>query len=192
MKKVNITPKAKKSLIITGAAVICIGITAFALSTYAGAQAADPQSEASSSASPTSLTISIAPIEDTSETGSQTPTFVPSSGASQSAQLTTISKPTSAPPKPVVEGDASTTSNGTKTQPTNSALTNKNKKPSYTSKPTAPATKPSSKPSSSSKPSGGKPGQIYVPGFGWQYPTGGKGTVVSGMHEGGSQVGIMD
>ena len=186
MKKVNITPKAKKSLIITGAAVICIGITAFALSTYAGAQAADPQSEASSSVSPTSLTISIAPIEDTSENGSHAPTFVPSSGASQSAQLTTISKPTSAPPKPVVEGDASTASNGTKTQPANSALTNKNTKPSYTSKPTV------SKKPSSSTPSGGKPGQKYVPGFGWQYPGSGEGTVVSGDWGGGSQVGIMD
>mgnify|MGYP001271639152 CR=1 FL=1 len=194
MKKINITPKAKKSLIITGAAVICIGISAFALSAYAGAPAAEPQSAAASSASPTSLTISIAPIEDTSEIGSQAPTFVPSSGASQSAQLTKIQKPTSTPPKPVVEGDASTASNGTKTQPTNSALTNKNTKPSYTSKPTAPTTKPSSKPSSSSKPSGGKPGQVYDPVFGWTNPTGGEGTTVGkpGDELTGDKVGIMD
>jgi len=83
------------------------------------------------------------------------------------------------------------TENGTKTQPTNSALTNKNTKPSYTSNPTAPTSKPSSKPSSST-PSGGKPGQIYVPGFGWQYPTGGKGTTVAGDGDINKQVGIMD
>ena len=75
-----------------------------------------------------------------SSVASEVPTFVPSSGASQSVQLTKIEKPTSTPPKSVVQGDASTASNGTKTQPTNSALTDKNNKPSYTSKPTVPAT----------------------------------------------------
>jgi hypothetical protein len=191
MKKLNITPKAKKVILFSAIAVVGIGAVTL-ISTVKATSATEPASTSSAGLvlDNTSSELSIPPIQPSSSAASKAPVFVPSSGASQSAQLTTISKPTSAPPKPVVEGDASTASNGKMTPPTNSALTDKNHKPSYTSKPTAP-TKPSSKPSSST-PSGGKPGQIYVPGFGWQYPTGGKGTVVSGMHEGGSQVGIMD
>jgi len=191
MKKINLSSKAKKNIIITGSALICVAVAAIALHMGGGvAAAAEPQSIGSSSPS-TSTVISVAPIIGVnSETDSQTPTFVPSSGASQSTQLTKIEKPTSAPPKPVIQGDASTASNGTKTQPTNSALTNKNNKPSYTSKPTVPATS-QSKPANNT-PSGGKPGQVYDPVFGWQYPTGGEGTTVNGDWGGGSQVGIMN
>jgi|GEM_PF-1376190 len=186
MKKINLSPRAKKILIATGSALVCVCAVALIVTMNSGAAPAAVQPELASSTT-TSVDVSVGDIDVVSAVGGQSDAgaFVPSSGASQSAQLTTISKPSSAPPKPVVEGDASTASNGTKTQPTNSALTNKSTKPSYTSKPTA------SKKPSSSTPSGGKPGQKYVPGFGWQYPGSGEGTVVS-MHEGGSQVGIMD
>ncbi len=192
MNKLNMTPRAKKTLIATGSALVCVCAVALIVTMNSGAAPAAVQPELASSTT-TSVDVSVGDIDVVSAVGGQSDAgaFVPSSGASRSAQLTTISKPTSAPPKPVVEGDASTASNGTKTQPTNSALTNKNTKPSYTSKPTAPATKPSSKPSSS-KPTGGAPGQIYDPVFGWHYPSGGKGTVVSGMQEDGVKVGIMD
>ena len=191
MKKLNITPRAKKTLIATGSALVCVGVVALIVTFNSGATSTPVQPEPASST--TSVDVSVGDISAASAVGGQSDAgaFIPSSGASQATELTEISKPSSTPPKPIVERDASTASNGTKTQPTNSALTNKNTKPSYTSNPTAPTSKPSSKPSSST-PSGGKPGQIYVPGFGWQYPTGGKGTTVAGDGDINKQVGIMD
>lgn len=169
MKKLD--TRLKRYLTIGGSTLICVGAVALILTNGAGAaagQAAEPLSSA-----PTSTEVSVPEIKVISqESSSEASAFVPSSGASAAASLTTISKPTSAPPEP--------------TPPASAALTDKNKKPSYSSKPVV------SKKSASRKPSGGKPGQEYVPGFGWQYPTGGEGTVVSGMHEGGEQVGIMD
>ena len=168
MKKID--TKLKRYLTIGGSTLICVGAVALILTNGAGA-AAGQATELSSA--PTSTEVSVPEIKVISqESSSEASAFVPSSGASAAASLTTISKPTSAPPEP--------------TPPASAALTDKNKKPSYSSKPIV------SKKPTSGKPSGGKPGQEYVPGFGWQYPTGGEGTVVSGMHEGGEQVGIMD
>ena len=183
MKKINLSSKAKKGIIITGSALICVAVAAIALRMGGGVTAADePQSTAASSPS-TSTVISVAPIIDVnSETDSQTPTFVPSSGASQSTQLTKIEKPTSTPPKPSV-------ASGTN-------ITNKSSKPSY-SKPTA--SKSTTKPSTTKPKMGDKrvyngQKQIYDDGFGWVEDGGGggKGTTVEGDWGGGSQVGIMD
>jgi len=193
MKKINLSSKAKKSIIITGSALFCVAVAAIALTlSTGGVSATEPSSIAASRSSSTSLVVSIAPIiGDNSENDSQTPVFVPSSGASQSTQLTKIEKPTSAPPAPVVEGNTSTASNDKVTPPTNPALTDKSKKPSYTSKPTA-----TSKPATSNNTKNGtvKDGKTYVDGFGWVDGTGagGQGTTVEGDWGGGSQVGIMD
>lgn len=211
MKKFNMTPRVKKTLIATGSALVCVGAVALIVTMNSGAAPTMVQPESSSSAV-TSVDVSVGDINTVSAVGGQSDpgAFNPSSGASQTSQLTNISKPTSVPPPPVVEGAASTASDGTVTPPTNSALTDHTKKPTYTSKPTvtvdsapskassAPSKSTSSKaptsskPSASAAPSGGKPGQKYVPGFGWQYPGSGEGTVVSGMHEDGVKVGIMD
>jgi hypothetical protein len=193
MKKINLSSKAKKSIIITGSALVCVAVAAIALNMGGGVTAAtEPQSTASSSSS-TSAVISVSPIvpQASEAEGQVESTFTPSSGSSKATELTKIEKPTSAPPAPVVEGDASTASDGKVTPPTNPALTDKSKKPSYTKKPTAKSKSTTSTPSNS-KASGGKPGQVYDPVFGWQYPTGGKGTTVEGDWGGGSQVGIMD
>lgn len=140
--------------------------------------------------------ISVAPIIPSSDASNSTttdtepskisPAFDPTKESSRSEPLTTSSKPTSTPPKPVIEGDSVDGS-----QPTNPALTDKNHKPSYTSKPTVTSESDSSK-STDSTPSGGKPGQVYDPVFGWHYPTGGTGTTVEGDWGEGPQVGIMD
>jgi len=179
MKKINLSSKAKKSLIITGSALICVGAIAAALSMSGGVAATEPQSAASSSPS-TSVVVSVAPIivEDDSQTSS---TFVPSSGASKSTELTIISKPTSAPPAPSV-------ASGTN-------ITDKNKKPSYSSKSAAKsssktATKKSN--SSTSKKSNNAGDNDPVFGNKGSYSTHGEMTTVSGDWGGGSQVGIMD
>ncbi|MVB11366.1 hypothetical protein CAFE_20810 [Caprobacter fermentans] len=165
----KITYGTKRVLFIAGLAVICVGAVSLVVQHTASA---DDTPEVSSSSSTeiilgTPHPISVPPIS--SEESGTSSAFVPSSGAEASAPLTTVSKPTSAPPAP--------------TPPASSELTNKSKKPTYSSKPTA------SK-STTSK-SGGKAGEIYVPGFGWQKPTGGQGTTVSGDWGGGEQVGIM-
>ena len=179
MKKINITPKAKKVIMFTTMAVVCIGIITlvFSVTAKSALESADTSS-VNLVVDNGSSDLSIPPIEHSSSVASEAPAFVPSSGASQSAQLTVISKPTATPPKPTVS----------------SALTNKNSKPSYTSKPTV-SSKATTSRSSSSTPKAGdtKDGKSYMPGFGWVDGTGGgQGTVVSGMREGGSQVGIMD
>jgi cytoskeletal protein RodZ len=140
--------------------------------------------------------ISVAPIIPSSDASNSTtndtepskisPAFDPTKESSRSEPLTTSSKTTSTPPKPVIVGDSE---NGS--QPTNPALTEKNHKPTYTSKPTVTSESNSSK-STNSAPSGGKPGQVYDLVFGWHYPTGGTGTTVEGDWGEGPQVGIMD
>jgi hypothetical protein len=179
MKKINLSSKAKKSLIITGSALICVGAIAAALSMSGGVAAAEPQSAVASSSPSTSI-ISVAPIivEDESQASS---TFVPSSGASQSTELTIISKPTSAPPAPSV-------ASGTN-------ITNKSSKPSYSSKPAAKSSSKATTKKTSSTPRAGdiKDGKMYDPEFGWVTIGGtNKETTVSGNWGGGSQIGIMN
>jgi len=174
MKKINFSSKAKKSLIITGSALICVGAIAAALSMNGGVAAAEAQPAAASSSPSTSVAVSVAPIivEDESQASS---TFVPSSGASQSTELTIISKPTSAPPTPSV-------ASGTN-------ITNKSSKPSYSSKPAAKSNSKAATKKTSSAPKG----KSYMPGFGFVDGTGGgKGTTVDGDGDINKQVGTMD
>lgn len=198
MKKLNLSPKAKKIMAAAGSALVCVGVLALVL-TYSTGASQNPAEQDTSSDTSTAVSVTItgiesqAPINDASDGAA----FVPSSGASQSTALTTPSKPTTTPPKPTVDGDSK---NGQ--QPTNPALTDKTKQPTYTTKPkatTSSSTKSSSSKSPSSKSSGGSSssssnhaGQIYVPGFGWQTPGSGKGTVVDGTGDINKQVGTMD
>lgn len=184
MKKLNLTSRSKKGLLAVGSGTVCVGIVALILTFSTGASPCTVEPNSSSS-TVTSVSVSVGDISENTPINQDSggATFIPSSGASQTAALTTISKPTSTPPKPVVQGDASTASNGKKTQPTNSALTNKNQKPSYASKPTA------SKPSSSKPP---EKSRDQDPVFGNTVGTGGKMIEDKGNWGGGSQVGIMD
>jgi len=169
MKKIDL--EIKRYLTIGGTALICVGAVALILTNGTGTAAG--QATEPSSVAPTSTEVSVPDIKVVSES-SDPGAFVPSSGASAVASLTTISKPVSVPPKPTVNS---------------SALTNKSSKPSYSSKPAV-----SKKPSNSTPKNGEvRNGKTWMDGFGWVEGTGGgEGTVVSGMHEGGSQVGIMD
>lgn len=204
MKKITLTKKAKTISIVSGCAVICIAVLTLLLTNNDAASQANAEAASDVSmtiVSPASVSVeSISPdssAEGTSGTGG---TWDPATQKDASSPLTTISKPSSTPSKPVVEGDSV---NGQ--QPTNSALTDKTKKPTYTTKPTASASSSSTKKSSSSstgtssKSSGGSTssgshaGQVYVDGFGWVTPgPKGHGTTVSGDWGGGSQIGIMD
>lgn len=164
----------RRYLTFGGTALVSIGAVALILinTTGAAGQATEPVSSAPTSTEVVSVPeIKVASQESSSEASA----FVPSSGASAAASLTTISKPTSAPPKP--------------TPPASSALTDKTKKPSYSSKPVV-----SKKTTTTPKNGEVRNGKTYVDGFGWidGTPQSGETTVVSGMHEGGEQVGIMD
>ncbi len=190
----TLSSKAKKSLLAVGSGVICIGTVLLIVSFSTAATAPDANQTNSTDSTVTSVTIDVEEIQTASSVSTEegNKVFDPSSGASQTTNLTKIEKAPSAPQKPVVKGDASTASNGKTAPPTNSALTDKTKKPTYTSKPTAMTSKPSS-----STPSGGKPGQKYVPGFGWITAGNTPGEVTDAPNVGdgwgeGSQVGIMD
>jgi len=177
MGKINLSSKAKKSIIITGSALVCVAVAAIALHMGGGVTAAaQPQSSAASSSPSTSAVVSVPPIEQQSETESGTSSaFVPSSGASQSTELTAISKPTSTPPTPSVASGTS--------------ITNKNSKPTYSSKTTS--SKSTTKKITSKAPSG----KSYMPGFGYVDGTGGgKMTTVGkqGDQLTGNKVGKMD
>ena len=203
MKKINLSHKAKKGLIVSGTAVISIGIITVIALTMTGGTPANTNDTVSSEVSSEPV-ISIAPIEDTNtQTQSTAPTFNPENGESRTTELTRIEKPTSQPPAPKIEGDSSKT-NGKETPPTNKALTDKKHKPSYTKPPVAPGSKPkpATKPSEKkpSKPANNTPkngevrnGKMYDPDFGWIDGTGGgEGTVAEDMYEDGVKVGIMD
>lgn len=202
MKKLNLTPKAKKVSMITGAAVICLGVLSVVLfQKNTGSQIATA-SAGSSSVSAASETVAVNPITAGSSTvGSNanansnggTGTFDPERQTRASAPLTTISKPASAASKPVVQGESK---NGS--QPTNPVLTNKSKRPTYTTTPKAPTTSATTKiPSKSSGGStggGSHTGESYDPVFGWTKSTGGQGTTVGnpGDQLTGDKVGSMD
>ncbi|HEX3029028.1 MAG TPA: hypothetical protein VHT34_06960 [Clostridia bacterium] len=112
--------RGKNTLIVTGAALICVGALAAALNISSNAAVAEPASSASSSPS-TAVSVYVPPIEEQkfeAESGTSS-AFVPSSGVSQAAELTEIQKPVSAPPAPSV-------ASGTD-------LTDQSKKPSYSS-----------------------------------------------------------
>ncbi|MVB11778.1 hypothetical protein CAFE_25030 [Caprobacter fermentans] len=170
----KLTYGTKRVLFIAGLAVICVGAVSLVVQHTASADGAQQVSSSESSAEiilGTPNPISVPPIS--SEESGTSSAFVPSSGAKASAPLTTVSKPTSAPPAP--------------TPPASSELTNKAKKPTYSSKPTA-----SSKKSTSSVTSKAPAGKSYMPGFGYVDGTGGgQGTKDDSMYENGVKVGIM-
>ena len=206
MKKINLSHKAKKGLIVSGTAVISIGIITVIALTMTGGTPANTTGTVSSEVSSEPV-ISIAPIEDTNtQTQSTAPTFNPENKENRTTELTTISKPTSQPPAPKIEGDSSKTSDGKETPPTNPALTDKKHKPSYTKPPVAPGSKPkpATKPAEKkpSKPANNTPkngevrnGKMYDPDFGWVEIGGAnEQTVVGnpGDELTGNKVGIMD
>lgn len=214
MKKINFTSRAKKISIISGAALLCIGVLSVVLFKN-GAGTGVTATPVSSASLVVASSVSVNPItgdNDSASSGAGSGTWNPAKQKSGSAPLTTVSKPTSTPSKPVVAGDSK---NGQ--QPTNPALTDKSKKPTYTTKPKAPASYSDNSKSgstnsnsgsgsssgnngSSTKSNGGSngggshAGQVYVPGFGWETPTGGVGTTVGnpGDKLTGDKVGSMD
>ena len=172
----RMSPKTKRYLTLAVTAFVSIGAVALVIMNRVGVEARQAAEIASSTQVSSEEVVSVPPIivaSQESKSGSAS-AFVPSSGASAAEPLTTISKPTSAPPEP--------------TPPVSSALTDKSKKPSYSSKPTA-----SKKTSSTPKNREVRDGKTYDPDFGWIEGTGGgETTVVSGDWGEGSEVGIMD
>ncbi len=182
--------KSKKILMSVVVAAACVGAVALVTSQRANASDTDTNSNSSNASSEIVLevpeTISAPPVSSATSDDSA---FVPSSGAAASKPLTTISKPTSQPPKP--------------TPPASSALTDKSKKPTYNTKPKAKtSTGSTSRSKTTSKKSAVTPkngekknGKTYDPDFGWIDGTGGgQGTTVGnpGDELTGNKVGIMD
>lgn len=202
MKKITLTKKAKTVAIISGCALICVAVLTLVLTNNSAASQVSAEATSDVSMKIVSpVSVSIESISPDSNTGSanEGASWNPATQKDASSPLTTISKPTSTPPKPTVQGDSK---NGQ--QPTNPALTDKTKKPTYTTTPKAPSSsgstskssssgsKSSSKSSGGSTSSGSHAGEFYVPGFGWVKATGGKGSTVSGDWGGGSQIGTFD
>lgn len=212
MKK--LTPKVKKITMITGIAVVCVGVISFVILQHANADSGNIPAATSSvtkanlvvaSSSPV---VSIAPITGSSSVTSGTAgtgsAYVPSKGKTQSAPLTQTSKP-SVPSKPVIQGDSK---NGQ--QPTNKALTNKSTKPSYVAPPKASTPKYSgttggnttksngstttNKQSNGGSTTGNKTSGGSDPIFGNKQGTGGQENTVGnpGDQLTGDKVGIMD
>lgn len=193
MKKIVLTPKAKRIALLAVIFLVCGGILAVVLNN-ANAQVQTSNASRSSkvlSSNAPEISISSINSEDSiSHTVSGTEsssTFDPEKESSLSEPLTTSSKSTSVPPKPIVEGDSI---NGS--QPTNSTLTDKNHKPTYTSQPTVTTETGSSKSSNTS--SGEKSSQGYDPIFGYSHGTGGEMSTVGNSDDEltGNKVGIME
>ena len=187
--------KTKKGLIITGVAVACVGIAAIAIVNGSSKVEKDDIKSLDNSSATIVLSSDVTPnsIKE-NVVSSAGKAFDPETESSRSESLTTYSKTSSTPSKPIIEGDSK---NGS--QLTNSALTDKNKKPSYTTTPKAStgsstaAKKTSSKSSSTSskKSAGGSTGELD-PNKAWG--TGGEETTVGnpGDELTGDKVGIMD
>jgi len=206
MKKINLNAISKRKLIAGGSVLVGVTLVITVLAFNTAAKVPESNSvESSSSVAPTSTEVSVNDIKAIDSTSSTEEIFTPSSGVSQSSELTKIEKP-SAPPAPVIDGNV--TSSGTETQTTNPILTDKSQKPKYTTPPKATVssstTKPSTKTNSSKKPSskstggstdgGNHAGQVYVEGFGWVTKPQGDGnySTVSGDGDINKQVATMD
>lgn len=182
MKK--LTSKTKKIMVATGSAVICVGVLCAVLFQQSANAAAvnAVKHKSTSSVTSTTSTVSVPPIhKDTaSSTAKVESAWTPSKGENKTTSLAPAA-PKAAPPatKPKIAGDSV---NGK--QPTNGALTDKSKKPSYPSKDTTPQ-----KDNTQTKNNGGN---YNDPVFGNKTGTGGQGTVVKGDWGSGEQVGIMD
>lgn len=199
MKKINLNAISKRKLIAGGSVLVGVTLVITVLAFNTAAKVPESNSvESSSSVAPTSTEVSVNDIKAIDSTSSTEEIFTPSSGVSQSSELTKIEKP-SAPPAPVIDGNA--TSSGTKTQTTNPALTDKNHKPTYKTPPTVPSKSKSDK-TSSSQPSQKKPSKPASNNTGNNDPVfgdfagnpGGQGTTVGnpGDELTGNKVGIMD
>ena len=173
----RMSPKTRRYLTLAVTAFVSVGAAALIIMNRVGVEAGQAAQNASSTQVSSEEEVSVPPIivaSQESKSGSAS-AFVPSSGASAAAPLTTISKPTSAPPNP--------------TLPASSVLKDKNKKPNYSSKPVA-----SKKTTATPKNGEVRNGKTYVDGFGWVdgTPQSGETTVVKGDWGEGSEVGIMD
>lgn len=179
--------KTKRILSMAAIGVACVAMGALVVN-HAGADA-HPDTDPSSTVESEIVVLEPTPIlPPSSSSQSVNSAFVPSSGASASAPLTTISKPASKPAKPA--------------PPASSALTNKDKKPSHPKAGTETDSKRAGNTSpkrsnetttKGNKNTNGQTGKIYVPGFGWQTPTGGQGTTIGnpGDKLTGDKVGTM-
>jgi cytoskeletal protein RodZ len=189
MKKKKLAPKT--IILFMGILILTGCVLAMVLNHANATVEASNVSETSSALSASSEVpeLSVAPIEPSAVAPSTTsddtspskisPAFDPAKESSRSEPLTTSSKSTSTPPKPVIEGDSV---DGR--QPTNSALTDKNHKPTYTSKPTVTSETNSSKSTDNDT--------SIDPIFGDKTSPKGSTTIVDGAWGEGSQVGIMD
>ncbi len=199
----SISKKAKRSIIITSIAVVSIGIVSAVMVNANSKVKTDNGKTVTNSGATITLSSDVSPNSIDSENGvvsGSGKAFNPETESSRSEPLTTCSKSTSTPSKPVVEGDSK---NGS--QPTNSALTDKSKKPTYKTAPKASTNsstttkKSSSKSSTSTKKStssstGSNNDPIF--GNGANVTKGGanEATSMSGDHDSddNEQVGIMD
>lgn len=197
----------KKKYMIAIAAVFAFASIATAFALQAGGKDAPVTPAESTASSSVSLTIGeinsagTVSIPHTSSANGNSNSSSSNEGdkSATTTELTSIvPKSSSTPPPPTVDGAGSETSSGGYIKATNPALTNPDKQPSYKEKPVIDNGKkktPSSSKSSnsSSEPAGKKnPGDIYVPGFGWQQPTGTEQEIIEGPMGTGSQVGIME
>lgn len=192
MKKKKLGPKT--IIVFMGILILTGCVLALVLTHAKTSVEASNVSETSSALSVSSEVpeLSVAPIKPSSIAPSSTsddtdpskisPAFDPTKESSRSEPLTTSSKPTSTPPKPVIEGDSVDGS-----QPTNSALTDKNHKPTYTSKPTI-----TSESDSSESTSKEENDTSIDPIFGDKTSPKGSTTIVDGDWGEGSQIGIME
>jgi hypothetical protein len=181
--------------------VVCIGVlSAILYQQHAIADSANltaASSGTSTSAASSRTDVSIPKITGnnsvTSGTAGTGSAFTPSSGKSASAPLTpSVSKPT-APSKPTIQGDSKSGK-----QPTNGALTDKTKKPTYTTPPKAPTQK-SEGTTTQKKSDGGTSNKSgsntkgnSVLDHAIKEQGGNQQTTVDGDWGGGTQVGIMD
>ena len=178
--------KAKRVLSMAVIGVVCVAMGTLVVN-HTGADE-HPDTDPSSVESEIVVLEPTPILPPSSSSESVDSAFVPSSGASASAPLTTISKPASKPAKPA--------------PPASSALKDKKKKPSYPKAGTETDAKktgdtspkqPVGKTTKGNKHAASQTGKIYVPGFGWQKPTGGK--AIKMPDAGGDinkQVGTMD
>lgn len=188
----NMNDKSKRSLLIAGLCVICVGLI-FAISSRFQTDTPAKGETTPATLAETKVTPDINNVEGTAEKTNEKDLVI----QLDQPVTTPTDKPADQTGQPVQNLQPDVTK---PPEPSGSQKTDPSKKPDGEKVDKVQAVdhggvkKPDNPPPQSNEPKGGeiKDGKVYLPGFGWVPETGGSGTKADDMYENGNKIGTMD
>lgn len=189
---INMSDKSKRSLLIAGLCVICVGLI-FAISSRFQTDTPAEGENTPAALAETEVTPDINNIEETAEETNEKELVI----QLDEPVTTPADKPADQTDQPVQNLQPDVTK---PPEPLDSQKTNPSETPDGEKVDKVQAVdhdsvqKQDNPPPQNNEPQGGerKDGKVYLPGFGWVTETGGSGTTADDMYENGNKIGTMD